>query len=197
MADTTFVNQTTLSDEDWFNDLNRLHYTIFGDPADLATLRATLTKSGTAVATTSGTAHTFSSIPTGIKYIAISLAGVSTNGTSGYMIQIGDSGGLENGSYAGSDSDAAGSDTAAYNSGFVIYNTPDATSTVSGICTLVLLDSSTNTWAESHNMSGTSAGTVRHGAGSKSLSGTLDRVSLTTVTGTPVFDAGKVNILYW
>jgi len=36
MADTTFVNAVTLSDADWFNDLNRLHYTIFGDPADLA-----------------------------------------------------------------------------------------------------------------------------------------------------------------
>lgn len=33
MASTTFVNGATLTDEDWFNDLNRLHYTILGDPA--------------------------------------------------------------------------------------------------------------------------------------------------------------------
>jgi hypothetical protein len=33
MADTTFTNGVTLTDADWFNDLNRLHYTIFGDPA--------------------------------------------------------------------------------------------------------------------------------------------------------------------
>lgn len=33
MSDTTFVNGVTLSDADWFNDVNRLHYTIFGDPA--------------------------------------------------------------------------------------------------------------------------------------------------------------------
>lgn len=42
MSDTTFVNGVTLSDSDWMNDLNRLHYTIFGDPATLAAARATL-----------------------------------------------------------------------------------------------------------------------------------------------------------
>lgn len=35
MSDTTFQNAVTLTDEDWFNDVNRLHYTIFGDPASL------------------------------------------------------------------------------------------------------------------------------------------------------------------
>lgn len=42
MADTTFVNNVTLTDSDWFNDLNRLHYTILGDPANLTALRSTL-----------------------------------------------------------------------------------------------------------------------------------------------------------
>ena len=32
MTTTVFVNTVTLSDEDWFNDLDRLHYDIFGDP---------------------------------------------------------------------------------------------------------------------------------------------------------------------
>jgi hypothetical protein len=36
VADTTFVNTVTLSDADWFNDVNRLHYTYFGDPASEA-----------------------------------------------------------------------------------------------------------------------------------------------------------------
>jgi hypothetical protein len=35
MTSTVFVNGVTLTDEDWFNDLNRLHYTIFNDAADL------------------------------------------------------------------------------------------------------------------------------------------------------------------
>lgn len=42
MASTTFVNGVTLSDADWFNDVNRLHYTIFGDPADAAAARTSL-----------------------------------------------------------------------------------------------------------------------------------------------------------
>lgn len=42
MSDTTFTNGVTLTDADWFNDLNRLHYTIFGDPASLAALKTTV-----------------------------------------------------------------------------------------------------------------------------------------------------------
>ena len=34
------------------------------------------------------------------------------------------------------------------------------------------------------------------GAGDKALSGTLDRVRITTVNGTDTFDAGSINILY-
>lgn len=51
MADTTFTNGVTLTDEDWFNDVNRLHYTIFGDPANLAAVRTTLAASDTAAGT--------------------------------------------------------------------------------------------------------------------------------------------------
>lgn len=42
MADTTFVNGVTLTDEDWFNDVNRLHYTIFNDPANAIVALANL-----------------------------------------------------------------------------------------------------------------------------------------------------------
>ena len=42
MADTTFTNSVTLTDAEWFNDLNRLHYTILGDPASLAALLTTI-----------------------------------------------------------------------------------------------------------------------------------------------------------
>ena len=37
MTDTVFVNTVTLTDDDWFNDVNRLHYTIFADPANVST----------------------------------------------------------------------------------------------------------------------------------------------------------------
>lgn len=46
MADTTFTNGVTLTDADWFNDVNRLHYTIFGDPATIAAARQTFIPTG-------------------------------------------------------------------------------------------------------------------------------------------------------
>ncbi len=42
MADTVFVDGVTVTAADWFNDLNRLHYTLLGDPADLPALKTVL-----------------------------------------------------------------------------------------------------------------------------------------------------------
>lgn len=50
MADTSFVNGVTLTDADWFNDVNRLHYTIFGDPANVNSAGYNLINGATAEA---------------------------------------------------------------------------------------------------------------------------------------------------
>lgn len=42
MADTTYVDGSTLLTADTMNDLNRLHYTILSDPADAAAVRTSL-----------------------------------------------------------------------------------------------------------------------------------------------------------
>lgn len=42
MADTTFTDGVTVTAADWFNDVNRLHYTIFGDPSTGAALLNTM-----------------------------------------------------------------------------------------------------------------------------------------------------------
>lgn len=42
MATTTFVNGVTLSDADWFNDVDRVIYDILNDPADAAAIRTAL-----------------------------------------------------------------------------------------------------------------------------------------------------------
>lgn len=39
MADTAYTDGATVITADTMNDLNRLHYTIFGDPADIAAVR--------------------------------------------------------------------------------------------------------------------------------------------------------------
>lgn len=58
MSSTVFVNGVTLSDDDWFNDVNRLHYTLLQDPTAVHFAcdgRLTLT-SGTPVTTADVTA---------------------------------------------------------------------------------------------------------------------------------------------
>lgn len=42
MTTTVFVNGATLTDADWFNDLNRLHYIILNDPTDASAVRTAL-----------------------------------------------------------------------------------------------------------------------------------------------------------
>jgi hypothetical protein len=51
-------------------------------------------------------------------------------------------------------------------------------------------------WVASIVSSQTNSATGIVGSGSKTLSGTLDRVRITTVNGTDTFDAGTINIMY-
>lgn len=140
-------------------------------------------------ATTSGTAINFTSIPSWVKRITVCVSGVSTNGTSLPLIQIGDSGGIENTGYGGTSWDQ---DTTlhAFSAGFEFASVWGASETATGFCTLVLMNSATFTWAFSAFLGGYG------GSGVKSLTATLDRLRLTTTNGTDAFDAGSVNILY-
>jgi hypothetical protein len=144
----------------------------------------------------SGTNVDFTSIPSWVKRITLMVSGVSTNGTSNIQIQIGDSGGIETTNYLGAESTTVGTTNAAFVSGFIIKTGILAANNYGGICTLILLDSATNTWAFSSNISTGNSTQVGVAAGVKALSATLDRVRLTTVNGTDTFDAGLVNILY-
>lgn len=149
--------------------------------------------SGTAITTTSGTAHDFTGLPSSAKKITVTIQGVSTNGTSPVGVQIGDSGGIENTGYAGSVYDFAS--WASLSSGF-FDATSGSTVIREGTFELTLVDSSTNTWACTYMIVFSHSAGGRIGAGTKSLSATLDRVRLTTSGGSDTFDAGKVNIVY-
>ena len=148
--------------------------------------------SGTAVASTSGTSIDFTSIPSWVKRITVMFAGVSTNGTSGYLIQIG-AGSVTTSGYLSnvSASSAAGVST----SGFLLCTNFTSSTNQSGIVTIATIGS--NTWVESSTIS-PNAGSynVSIGVGNITLGGTLDRVRITTVNGTDTFDAGSINILY-
>jgi len=54
--------------------------------------------SGTAV-TASGTSVDFTGIPSWVKRVTVMFSGVSLSGTSSYLVQLGDSGGVENTGY--------------------------------------------------------------------------------------------------
>lgn len=152
---------------------------------------------GVEVASTSGTAIDFTGIPNWVKRITLMFNGVSTNGTSDTLIQIGTSSGVETSGYIGIVGILDGSPTyGAQSLSTGIRTTPSvaATNSISGHLILTLI--SGNIWIFSGIVS--TAGGVRQGivSGSKVLSTTLDRVRLTTVTGTDTFDAGSINILY-
>jgi hypothetical protein len=154
--------------------------------------------SGTAVAATSGTSIDFTGIPAWVKRITVMFSGVSTNGTSQVMIQIGDSGGVETTGYVGSTDNFNSSPNAGLYTGvgYEIEDVGAAANVRNGNGVLTLIDASTNTWTFNSLLGFSNAATLAYSAGSKSLSATLDRVRITTVGGTNTFDAGTINILY-
>lgn len=198
MADTTYVDNTTPITADTMNDLNRLHYTILGDPATLAALKTTLNciQLGTAQASTSGTSIDFTSIPSGTKRITINFTGVSTTGTDVYLIQIGDSGGIETSSYLGAGVEILGGTSLQASTGFPIGSTMAAAGTHSGVVILNLENASTFRWTCLGLVARADAVQVKATAGWKALSAMLDRVRITTSGGTDTFDAGEINISY-
>lgn len=156
--------------------------------------------SGTAVASTSGTSIDFTSIPSWVKRITVMLSGVSTNyaGSANIILQFGTSGGVQTTSYAGSAGYFVGGGASAvanYTNGLNIYTTA-ASNTFSGVITLSLLNSSTGLWVGSYSLGRGDGIAVHAGGTTKTLSGTLDRVRITTANGTDTFDAGSINILY-
>jgi hypothetical protein len=149
----------------------------------------------TAVASTSGTSIDFTSIPAWVKRITVMCSAFSTNGTSNPIVQLGTSGGVQATSYTGSVW-LANTSNNLNSTGFFISPSVGAATVLESVITLNLLNSATGLWVASIVSSQSNSATSIVGSGSKTLSGTLDRVRITTVNGTDTFDAGSVNILY-
>ena len=148
-------------------------------------------------ASTSGTSIDFTSIPAGTKRITVMFVGVSTNGTTNVLIQIGDSGGVEATGYLSASAVLSGtSNSSSSTAGFLLHMGGSAATVRHGSVTLSLEDSSDFTWVASGVVNQSDSITVTITAGSKSLSAELDRVRITTVNGTDTFDAGAINISY-
>lgn len=145
----------------------------------------------TAQNTTSGTAIDFTGIPSWVRRITVMLNGVSTNGSSHVIFQLGTSSGLQTTGYATGSTLGAGK--VAPSNGFPIFanSAPDVRS---GSMVFTVLTG--NTWTGSGLFRVNTSGDVAICAGVVALSNTLDRFRMTTEGGTDSFDAGSVNIMY-
>jgi hypothetical protein len=146
---------------------------------------------GTIVNSTSGTSIDFTGIPSWVKRVTVAFNDVSTNGTSNPIIQLG-AGSFTTSGYSSVATVATAATTViAFSAGFGIPSGL-ATNTIAG--QYIFTNQAGNTWVGSAVL--TVSGNLMLSSGRLNLSGTLDRVRITTVNGTDTFDAGLINILY-
>ncbi len=152
--------------------------------------------SGTSQNTTSGTSIDFTSIPSWVRRITVMFRGVSTNGTSFGLVQLGTSSGITTSGYLGAGGFYVNSSSSLVNNltTGIGFGLGDALRVIHGHVIFTLLGS--NTWVASGAFGYSNAAGAGSCGGSVTLSGTLTQVRITTVNGTDTFDAGAVNILY-
>lgn len=147
----------------------------------------------TAQNSTAGTSIDFTGIPSGVRRVTVMFNGVSTNGTSPVIIQIGAGSVTTSGYVGGAQQIATAASLTALSSGFMALQAVAAANNYSGQATINNITS--NTWT-ANGVFGRNDGVVLLFGGVLALSGTLDRVRITTVNGTDTFDAGSINVLY-
>jgi hypothetical protein len=143
----------------------------------------------------SETSLPFTSIPSWVKRIMVSISNLSTNGTDMILVRLGVSGSAVTSGYTAVgvriDTDP---DRAQFTAGFPLTQTVAASNAYYGIYTITKLTG--NTWVASFtgvdygNTFGAVAG------GSIALGGTLDSLFIQTSGGVNTFDSGTVNIMY-
>lgn len=150
-------------------------------------------------ATTSGTSKDITGIPTWAKEVTIQLNNVSIDASTQLIIQIGDSGGIETTGYESTVIELLPATAVDGNRSTTYFNaayTIPATTGIHGNARLTLVDASTNTWNYTGQFCRGDASNSYIVQGTKSLTAAMDRVRLTTSSGTANFDSGKF-LLQW
>lgn len=150
--------------------------------------------SGTAQNTTSGTSIDFTGIPSWAKRITVMFNGVSTSGTSSILVQIGAGSVTTSGYLGGSTNISSAVTTAQYTTGFGIRGYDTATFLMNGSISIKLI--SGFIYIADGVLANTVGNVTSVTAGNVTLTGVLDRIRLTTTSGTDLFDAGSVNIMW-
>lgn len=144
-----------------------------------------------------GTFVDFTGIPSWAKRITVMFSGVSTNGTSIIMVQLGDSGGIENTGYLSSASviEGGGLSSSNFTTGFGVGVDNTGTYTMSGDITITKFSPATNLYTPIGIFRQASS-RITMASGEKTLSDILSQIRITTVNGTDLFDAGTINVMW-
>jgi hypothetical protein len=151
------------------------------------------------VRSATGTSIDFTDIPSWVKRITVMMNGTSLDATTPFLIRLGTSSGVVSSGYTSYWGYAYGPSTAtaANTTGFGIHL--GASSEIIWV-NVMITNVTENTWLCSYGGALVTApggtGVQITGGGNVTLSGTLDRVRVTSVSGTASYDAGSVNIMY-
>ena len=163
----------------------------FGTDSNASRAQMQRITQGTAVASTSGTSIDFTGLPAWVKRVTVMLNGVSGSGSSPVRFQLGAGSVQATGYISTSQSGTSGSGPAT--AGFDMSNFTTASDNRYGY--IAFLNINGNNWVANGIFSQGTTVLVQM-AGVVALTGTLDRVRITTVNGTDTFDAGSINIMY-
>lgn len=153
---------------------------------------------GTPAATVTGTQVLISNIPTTAKKVTMNFVGV-TIASSTARIQLGSASTFTTSGYVGGASQitTGGTPTALADTAGFILNGAAGAYVYNGSITLTLENATNNTWCAAGSFWCSGAATaVSTVGGSISLSGPINQIKLTTVTGVALFSAGEVNTSY-
>ena len=152
--------------------------------------------SGTAVASTSGTSITFTGIPSWAKRITVMFAGVSTNGTSNYLVQLVTGGGtISSGYNSGCSAGTVGVSTTTATNGFLATQSLNSASDLQG-GVMTISNVTSNIWCYSSVINtASSPGRFQSGGGNVNAGAAVTGVIVTTVSAN-TFATGNINIQY-
>jgi hypothetical protein len=140
-----------------------------------------------------GTSKDFS-IPSWAKRITVAVAGISTNGSSPPIVQIGTGGVPTTSGYVGIGCNVSGTPTFASITAGLALTGSWAGADV-GTLTMTIYKVTGNQWASS-SQGQVNTTSMKLGTSLITLAGTLDFLRLTMTNGTDAFDAGTVSIMY-
>ena len=140
----------------------------------------------------SGTAVDFVGIPEGVKRITVMFDGVSTTGTSPLLVRIG-VGSIDITGYSSASSSLSTTVASDYGTSGFMIRAIQAADAVSGCMELNLLG---NKCIQSHVVKASNSPYCAIGGGDKVVIGYVDRLRVTTLSGTTTFDTGTINITW-